>query len=199
MRPLPVSVIQALDTSAQGTTARKIAISDLTWVAFFFLLHPGEYCKGGTDTAQNPFRLKDVQLFIGQQPYIAATASTAVLAQSDFVRLLFTTQKNFVKGESNGNGRNVHHQGCPVAAMCCRVAYLRHHGATSDTPISSFKKATKWKQIRVGRHHRRHQSRCLIGRTSNQVHRGRHHRTLPTSRRDHGSPHGTGGWRSDIC
>ena len=65
VRPLPVSVIQALGTAAQGTTPRNIVISYLTWVAFFFLLLPGEYCRGGTDTAHHPFRLKDVQLFIG--------------------------------------------------------------------------------------------------------------------------------------
>ena len=41
VRPLLVSVIQALDTAAQGTTPRNIAISDLTWVALFFLLRPG--------------------------------------------------------------------------------------------------------------------------------------------------------------
>ena len=79
VRPLPVSVIQDLDTVAQGTTPRNIAIRDLTWVAFFFLLRPDEYCKDGTDTAQHPFRIKDVQFFIGQNPYNAATASNAVL------------------------------------------------------------------------------------------------------------------------
>ena len=119
VRPLPVSVIQSLDTAAQGTTARKIAISDLTWVALFFLLRPGEYCKGSTNTSQNPFRLKDVQLFIRQQPYNAATASNAVLAQADFVSLLFTTQKNGVKEKSIGNGCTSHPQGCPVVDMHC--------------------------------------------------------------------------------
>ena len=34
-----------------------------------------------------------------------------------------------------------------MAAMHLRVAYLRHHGATRETPLSIFKKATKWKHI----------------------------------------------------
>ena len=38
--PLPVNFVQALDTAAQGTTPRNIAISDLTWVAFFLILRP---------------------------------------------------------------------------------------------------------------------------------------------------------------
>ena len=98
LRSLPVRVIQALDIVTHGTTSINIASSDLTWVAFFFLLRPGEYCKGGTDTAQRPFRLKYVQLFIGHYPYNAAMASNAVLSQADFVSLMFTTQKNIVKG-----------------------------------------------------------------------------------------------------
>ena len=89
-----------MDTAAQGTTARKIAISDITWVALFFLLHPGGYFKGSTDTSQHPFRLKDIQFTIGQQPYNAVTASNAVLNQADSVSLLFTTLKNEFKGKS---------------------------------------------------------------------------------------------------
>ena len=124
MRPLPVSVTQALETTAKGTKARNIAISYLTWVAFSFLLRPGGYCKGGTNTAQHPFRLKDVKFFIGQQPYNAVTASNAVLTQADFIRLLFTTQKNGVKAKSIGHGHTGNPQRCPVAFMSCRVAYL---------------------------------------------------------------------------
>ena len=65
-------------------------------VALFFLLCPGEYCKDGTYTAQHPFSIKNVQFFIEQKPHNAATASNAVLAQADFVSLMFTTQKNVV-------------------------------------------------------------------------------------------------------
>ena len=35
--PLPVNTTQDLDTASQGTTHRKIAISDLTCIVFFFL------------------------------------------------------------------------------------------------------------------------------------------------------------------
>ena len=147
VRPLHVSVLQALDTAVQVTTVRNIAISDLTWVAFFFLLRPGEYCKGGTDTAQHPFRLKDVRFFIGQQPHNDATASNSVLAQADFVSLLFTAQKNGVKGKSIGHVRTGHPQWCPVAAMRCQVAYLRCHSTIAEMPISSYKKDTKWQHI----------------------------------------------------
>ena len=124
MQPLPVIIIQGLDTAAQGTTPRNIAIRNLTWVAFFLLLRPGEYFKGSTNTAQHPFRLKDVQFSIVQQPYNAATASKSVLAQADFVNHLFTTYKNGVKVKSIVHSHTVCPQGFPVAVICRRVAYL---------------------------------------------------------------------------
>ena len=98
MRPLPLIVIQSLDTAAQGTISINISISNLTWVALFLLLRPGKYCKGSTGTEQYPFSLKDIQLFILQQTYNSATVSNAVLYQADFVSLLFTTHNNGVKG-----------------------------------------------------------------------------------------------------
>ena len=121
---LPLRVIQALDTAPQVTTSINIAISNLTWVTFFFLLLPGKYCKGCTDTDQHPFSLKDIQLFVVQQTYNATKASIAVLAQADFVSLLFTTQNNVIKGESIGHGHISHPQECPMATMRCQVAYL---------------------------------------------------------------------------
>ena len=110
VQPLPVRIIQALDNTAQGTTLINITISVLTWVAFFFLLRPGKYCRGVTDTAQHPFRLKDVQFFIGQKPYNAVKLSNAVLAQAYFVSLLFTTHKNGFNAESIVHGRTGHPQ-----------------------------------------------------------------------------------------
>ena len=46
VRPLPVHVVNTLDTTFHPGTPRQQVICDLTWVAFFFLLCPGEYCKG---------------------------------------------------------------------------------------------------------------------------------------------------------
>ena len=80
MWPFHVNVIQALDTTAQGTTSRNIRISNLTSVTLFFLLRTGKYCKGGNDTAHYLFRFRDVQFFIGQQPYNAVMESNVILA-----------------------------------------------------------------------------------------------------------------------
>ena len=50
--------------------------------------------------------------------------SNAVLSQADFVSLLFTTQKNGVKGESIVHGHTGHPQECPVVSMHLRVENL---------------------------------------------------------------------------
>ena len=104
MRPLPVNFIQDLDNSAQGTTPSNISIINLTWVTFFSLFRPDEYYKVSIDTANHPFRLKDVQLFIGKHPYNAATNTSDILAHAKFCSIFFTMQKNGVKGKLIGNG-----------------------------------------------------------------------------------------------
>ena len=73
-----------------------------------------------------------------------------MLVQADLFILLFTTQKNGFKGGSIGNVRTRHPQGCPVATMHRQVSYLQLHGATDKTPLSSYKKGTKWQQIQGG-------------------------------------------------
>ena len=44
-------------------------------------------------------------------------ALNSIFFQFNFVRLLFTTQNNGVKGKYARNGKTGHPQGCPVAAM----------------------------------------------------------------------------------
>ena len=58
-----------------------------------FLLRPGEYCAGGTNTVTTPFNLRYIQFFVGTQPFQATTASATTCAAATFVSLLFTTQK----------------------------------------------------------------------------------------------------------
>ncbi|KAL3826648.1 hypothetical protein ACHAXA_009089 [Cyclostephanos tholiformis] len=101
------------------------AASDMIILAFFFLLRPGEY----TDNDGDPFRLADVQLFIGDTrlPQLMAPASELCLAR--FALLTFTTQKNGVRGEVIGLA-------CSVQAIIRQVIYLRSHSATLSTPLA---------------------------------------------------------------
>ena len=69
VKPIPIQVIHriaclshAIDRAPTLSTALFQATTDMIIIAFFFLLRPGKY----TNNPNNPFRLADVQLFIGQ-------------------------------------------------------------------------------------------------------------------------------------
>jgi len=108
------------------------AISDMIVIAFFFLLRPGEY----TDNNNNPFRLADVQLFIGETRINLTSAPIEQIQQARFASLTFTNQKNGVRGEVIGLARSGDPYVCPVQAIIRRVLYLRQHSAPGTTPIA---------------------------------------------------------------
>ena len=116
-----------MDSVANSSSPRDKAIAYLTWIAFFFLLQTGEYCAGGIDVVSTPFNLRDIQPFVGS--------------------LLFTTQKNGVKGALIRHGATGHPRACAVAAILRRVAHLRQHGATPDTHLTAVFNGVKWSTV----------------------------------------------------
>lgn len=107
----------------------------MTALAFFFLLRPGEYT--GTTSNATPFRLCDVQLFIGGNRLNFTTASEATLMAATFGTLEFTNQKNGVRGEIIGLGRSGNPQMCPVLCLTRRILHLRH-AAAPTTPLATY-------------------------------------------------------------
>ena len=100
VKPIPIQVIKQVAILAQHATSQQIkAIADMIIIAFFFLVQPGEY----TDNKDNPFRLEDVQLFIGQNRLNLLSAIDAQLLQTRFASLTFTDQKNGVQGKVIGH------------------------------------------------------------------------------------------------
>ena len=71
-------------------------------ISFFFLLMTGEYTGTKSDSA--PFRLSDVTFIVGRTVFDTATATDNELAVATFVMLIFTTQKNGVRGEKKAMG-----------------------------------------------------------------------------------------------
>ena len=106
-------------------------------IAFFFLLRPGEYTVDASAEESRPFRLTDVQLFIGQSRIDIATATEAQIRCATFVSLTFTDQKNGVRGEVIGLGRSGDAFLCPVLAVIRRVLHLRAHNADPTTPLAT--------------------------------------------------------------
>jgi len=126
----------ALTTHAADATF--CATADMIVIAFFFLLRPGKY----TDNPNNPFRLADVQLFIGNTRIDLTTAPIQQIQQAHFASLTFTNQKNGVRGEVIGLARSGDPYLCPVLSIIRRVLYLRRHSAPSSTPIARVFGAT---------------------------------------------------------
>jgi len=117
----------------------SLAVADLGYMAFFWLLRPGEYCSSSDS---HPFRLQDVQLFINSVRIDPLTCDPAGLARVTFVTLTFTTQKNGIRGEIIGHARSHHHHACPVISVLSRVRYLRFHNAPPDTPLCAVRNTT---------------------------------------------------------
>jgi hypothetical protein len=105
-------------------------------LAFFYLLRPGEYT--GTQTDNTPFRLEDVQLFVGARRLDLVRASDADLRAATHASLTFTSQKSGVRGEVVNHGRSGAMYACPVEAIIRRVLHLRQHGAAPDTPLAYY-------------------------------------------------------------
>ena len=147
VRPLPISVLHTLDSAVQVSTDSQQSISDLAWILFFFLLWPGYYCQGGTDTVSTLFWLWNIQFFIGNQLTPATTMTLQECAAAKFFSLLFITQNNGVKGKFIDHGTTGHPRACAVADIRRREAYIQHHGSTSHTPLYIVFHNNKWTSL----------------------------------------------------
>jgi hypothetical protein len=121
-----------------------LAVVDMVIVAFFYLLRPGEYT--GTSSNTTPFRLQDVQLFLGRDRIAPALYDAPISDLADFATLEFTTQKNGVRGEVIGLGCTGDYFS-PVKALQRRIRHLLEHNAPPDTPLASYFADGKWYRI----------------------------------------------------
>jgi hypothetical protein len=91
------------------------AIANMTNIAFFFLLRPNEYTGATSDGAA--FRLRDLQLWIGNQTVGVMHAPEAQLLASTSASLVFTTQKNGVRCEVVNHADSGATYCCPAMAL----------------------------------------------------------------------------------
>jgi hypothetical protein len=146
VKPIPIAVIRhVLSAALLSATLDNLAVADMIVLAFFFLLRPGEYTATASDTT--PFRMCDVQLFIGPVRIDPATADEQSLWSATFASLTFTTQKNGVRGEVIGLGRSGDPEFCPVLCLVRRILHLRHFNAPAETPLATYFSNQKWHPI----------------------------------------------------
>ena len=147
VEPVPMIILLRSDEMLDHTNERDNATLDCIWIAFYFLLRPGEYIYSTSDS-QTPFRLCDIEFKLGGRHFFDAhLATTLQLLSADFVSLTFTNQKNGVKGEklahmSNGNPRS-----CPVRATLRRVAHLNSNNAPPTTPLYCYYSAGRQRRV----------------------------------------------------
>jgi hypothetical protein len=141
VKPIPVPIlIDAVDQALTltGPAAQAIrACADMVCLAYYFILRPGEYVVASGELS-SPFRLADVELFVGQRRLDTRLCTDADVEAATFLMLTFTNQKNSVRGEKIGHGRSGHARFCPVLAATRRVLHLRQHQAPDITPLYAF-------------------------------------------------------------
>jgi hypothetical protein len=135
--PIPVQVLQrAAAIALLQNTALSLSAADLIWLAFFFLLRPGEYTITGK--SPHPFTLADVRLWHHDTPIDPLMALPDSLILATFVILIFTDQKNAVRSETVGHGRSGDPQACPVLAVVCRILHLCSFDAPPNTQLCTL-------------------------------------------------------------
>ena len=92
VKPIPVGLLQnavhSTTTSASPTPLIE-ACTDMSIIAFFFLMCPGEYAV--TTTESHPFHLRDVELFCGARRLDLTATPLPDLSRATFVILESTT------------------------------------------------------------------------------------------------------------
>ena len=135
VKPIPMSVLRDATAAALSNPDdhQTLAAVDMMWIAFFFLLRPGEYTRPAEDS--HPFRIEDVQLWIDITPVNIHECPASDFLHCTFVALTFSTQKNGTRGEAIGHGRSGDAFACPVLAVARRLRYLRSLNAPPSTYI----------------------------------------------------------------
>ena len=138
VEPVPMIILLRAHDMLDSTNEKDKATMDCIWMAFYFLLRPGEYVHSSSDS-KTPFRLADVEFKLGGRHFFDAhIATTLQLISADVVSLTFTNQKNGVKGEKLAHAANGNSHSCPVRATLRRVAHLNSHSAPPSTPLYTY-------------------------------------------------------------
>ena len=137
VKPIPIQVLHQAQRNVplSSPQAPDYAIMDLIWIAFYFLLRPGEHVRGRENT---PPLARDVSLMINAHKIDPFTCPQQQLFQVTHATLTFDDQKNRVRGETLGHSCSGDPWACPVRALVRRLYHLRLCGATRATPLCTY-------------------------------------------------------------
>ena len=137
-QPVPLTLLLHLHNISRHGSRLQQAIANLTFITFLFLLRPGNYYKGRTDTQSTPFRLLYITFSVGPRRFSALTATREKIARATFVSLTLNNQKNGIKGEAMCHGCTGHTVANPAAVIGRLILAIRAKGAISDTPLAAI-------------------------------------------------------------
>lgn len=137
VKPIPIQVLHQAQHNVllSAPTAADYAIMDLIWIAFYYLLRPGEYVQGRETT---PLLAEDVSLMVNAYKIDPFTCPLQQLLQVTDATIMFADQKNRVKGETIGHHLSGDPWACPVRAIIRRLYHLRLSGAPPNTPLCAY-------------------------------------------------------------
>eukprot|EP00957_Ditylum_brightwellii_P088274 6725067-Ditylum_brightwellii.AAC.2 len=147
VKPVPLSLLLYLWKSLPCSDARNEAFLDMLFVAFFFLLRPGEYCAGTSDGYNAPFCLGDAFFHINNRKYTTFQLSPSLVNSLTHCHLVFDNQKNGVRGEAIGHGPSNDPTACPVCRLASRALALRSQGGTRRTPLCAYYYNNRWHSV----------------------------------------------------
>ena len=149
VKPVPISFVHHVcHVARQANVVFDIAVADMITIGFYYLCRPGEYALSSEENRSTPFRLRDVLFSAGARHLSTFAASFAELDSASFVKLVFSDQKNAVRGESIGHGPTNHSYVGPIQALSRRVQHLRMHNAPPDTPLHAVFVNGSWTHVR---------------------------------------------------
>ncbi|KAL7534304.1 hypothetical protein ACHAWF_004785, partial [Thalassiosira exigua] len=138
VQPAPLELIHlATDALRRLGTNRTIVLAYSLYLAFFFMLRPGEYTASSGEE-DHPFCLQDVQLWAGQRLLDIWGEPAGRLHTATFAGLTFITQKYGVPDGQIGHGRSGALVACPVGVIVELILLHRSWGLPPDTPICSY-------------------------------------------------------------
>jgi hypothetical protein len=124
VKPVPVqALLHALDLAHAHGHVESLAVAHMICIGFYFLMQPGKHTAPSGNS--KPFPLVDVEFMIGHHQYSGLTIPINLIHLVTFTLLIFTDQKNGVRGKKIGHGQSGHPRFCAVKALCHRVWHLR--------------------------------------------------------------------------
>jgi hypothetical protein len=118
------------------SSPNRQAVADMITIAFYFLLFSGEYT--GTTSDDTPFRLKEVELHVGDRLLDTMSASSTDLDATTTVSIRLKKQKNCTKGEVITHGISTNPLTGPIKAGVCRIQHLHLHTCKKSSPLASY-------------------------------------------------------------